>query len=306
MEKLNNFIQNQKIKLLTNRLISKNNYYDSNGHGTVVAGVIAALLNSEGLAGIAPSVELYSVKIMQSSSCFLSDAISGIEWTIDNNINIVSMSFGFNSYSQIFKEILEEAYANNILLVAASGNEGTDNILYPAAYDSVIAVGATTEKDNLAYFSSYGFEQELVAPGVDINSTSLGNTYSASSGTSLAAPHVAGVAALIKSYNKSLTNEQIRAKLRNDALDLGDAGKDDLYGYGLVQVRLNTTNYTFTNTSYFYEVFNISNYGLPNITYNFWLNGTGTIDDVDFLPGYYLVNITFNNSSKRTDIYQVI
>ena len=305
MEKLNNFIQNQKIKLLTNRLISKNNYYDSNGHGTVVAGVIAALLNSEGLAGIAPSVELYSVKIMQSSSGFLSDAISGIEWTIDNNINIVSMSFGFNSYSQIFKEILEEAYANNILLVAASGNEGTDNILYPAAYDSVIAVGATTENDNLAYFSSYGFEQELVAPGVDINSTSLGNSYGLSSGTSLAAPHVAGVAALIKSFNNSLTNEQIRAKLRNDALDLGEEGKDDMFGYGLVQANLEANNFTFVNESYFYEIFNISDYGFLNITYNFWINGTGTIDDVTFLLGYYLINITFSDGSYKARVYNV-
>ncbi|MBS3105414.1 S8 family serine peptidase [Candidatus Woesearchaeota archaeon] len=283
-----------------------NTYYDSNGHGTSVAGVIAALLNDEGLAGTAPEVSLYSVKIMQGSTGDLSNAIAGIEWAIDNNISIVSMSFGLGSYSQIFKEALQEAYNHNIVLVAASGNEATDNILYPAKYDTVIAVGAVDSDDNLASFSSYGFEQELVAPGVDINSTYLGNVYSILSGTSLAAPHVAGVAALIKAFNNSLTNEQIRAKLRNDALDLGTAGKDDLYGYGLVQVRLNTTNYTFTNTSYFYEVFNISNYGLPNITYNFWLNGTGTIDDVDFLPGYYLVNITFNNSSKRTDIYQVI
>src|SRR3989338_1588224 len=282
-----------------------NTYYDSNGHGTSVAGVIAALLNDEGLAGVSPEVSLYSVKIMQGSTGDLSNAIAGIEWAIDNNISIVSMSFGLGSYSQIFKEALQEAYNHNIVLVAASGNEATDNILYPAKYDTVIAVGAVDSDDNLASFSSYGFEQELVAPGVDINSTYLGNVYSILSGTSLAAPHVAGVAALIKAFNNSLTNEQIRAKLRNDALDLGTAGKDDLYGYGLVQVRLNTTNYTFTNTSYFYDLFNISNYGLPNITYNFWLNGTGTIDDVDFLPGYYLINLTFNENNK-TKIYHVL
>src|SRR3989338_8630029 len=221
---------------------------------------------------------------MQGSTGDLSNAIAGIEWAIDNNISIVSMSFGLGSYSQIFKEALQEAYNHNIVLVAASGNEATDNILYPAKYDTVIAVGAVDSDDNLASFSSYGFEQELVAPGVDINSTSLNNQYSVSSGTSLATPHVAG----------------------NDALDLGSTGKDDLYGNGLVQVNLQANNFTIINESYFYEVFNISNYGLLNITYNFWLNGTGTIDDVDFLPGYYLVNITFNNSSKRTDIYQVI
>ncbi len=281
------------------------NYFDSNGHGTSVAGVIAALFNDNGLVGTAPSVDLYSVKIMQSSTGDLSNAIAGIEWSINNSMDIVSMSFGFDSYSQIFKEVLQESYDNNILLVAASGNNGQDNILYPAKYDTVIAVGATTSDDNLAYFSSYGFEQELVAPGVDINSTSLNNDYSVSSGTSLAAPHVAGVAALIKSSNNSLTNEQIRAKLRNDALDLGDEGKDDYFGYGLVQVDLETTNFTFVNESYFYEIFNISNYGLPNITYNFWLNGTGTIDDVDFMPGYYLANIIHGTGSLETLLYNV-
>ncbi len=281
------------------------NYFDSKGHGTSVAGVIAALLNDEGLVGIAPDVSLYSVKIMQSSTGELSNAIVGIEWAIDNNVSIVSMSFGFNSYSQIFKEVLEEAYNYNILLIAASGNNGQDNILYPARYDTVIAVGAVTSDNNLAYFSSYGFEQELVAPGVDINSTSLGNGYGLSSGTSLAAPHVAGVAALIKSYNNLLTNEQIRAKLRNDVLDLGDSGKDDIYGYGLVQTNLEVNNFTFINNSYLYEIFNITDFGLPNQTYWFWLNGTGTVDDVDFMPGYYLSNITFNDGSKKSKYYYV-
>jgi subtilisin family serine protease len=149
--------------------IVDNNYYDSNGHGTQVAGVLAATLNNEGIAGTAPAVSLYSVKIMQSSSGQLSDAISGIEWAINNNMSIVSMSFGFESYSNIMKDALEEAYDSGIVLVAASGNEGTDTILYPAAYSSVIAVGATTENDQLAYFSSYGAEQELVAPGININ-----------------------------------------------------------------------------------------------------------------------------------------
>jgi len=282
-----------------------NNYYDSSGHGTAVAGVIAALLNDEGLAGVAPDVSLYSVKIMQSSTGDLSNAIAGMEWAINNSMDVVSMSFGFDSYSQIFKEVLQEAYDKNILLVAASGNNGQDNILYPAAYDSVIAVGAVTANNNLAYFSSYGFKQELVALGVDINSTSLGNSYSTSSGTSLAAPHVAGVAALIKSFNNSLTNEQIRGKLRNDALDLGAAGKDDYFGYGLVQINLNTSNFTYSNNSYFYEIFNISNYGLLNQSYLFWLNGTGTVDYVKFSVGYYLVNITFNDGSKKSNIYNV-
>src|SRR3989344_5402449 len=121
-----------------------------------VAGVLAAALNGQGIAGVAPSASLYSVKIMQGSSGQLSDAISGIEWAIENNMSIVSMSFGFDSYSNIFKDVLQEAYDSGIVLVAASGNEGRDAVLYPAAYYTVIAVGAISENDQLAYFSSYG------------------------------------------------------------------------------------------------------------------------------------------------------
>lgn len=282
-----------------------NNYWDSHGHGTQVAGIVAALLNDNGLVGVSPTVELYSVKIMQSSTGDLSNAIAGVEWAIDNDIDIVLMSFGIESYSQIFKEALEEAYAEGILLVAASGNEGADSILYPAKYDSVIAVGAITQNDELAYFSSYGFEQELVAPGVGINSTTLGNSYGIASGTSLAAPHVAGVAALIKSSNNSLTNTEIRNKLRNDALDLGQEGKDDYFGYGLVQIKLDSFNFTQANESYFYEIFNITDFRLPNETYSFWVDGVGTIDDVNFLQGYYLVNVTFNDGKKKSNIYNV-
>ncbi|HLG24750.1 MAG TPA: S8 family peptidase [Candidatus Nanoarchaeia archaeon] len=280
-------------------------FSDSNGHGTAVAGVISAVLNGEGLAGVAPDAEIYSVKIMNGSSGSLSDAISGIEWAIENNMDIVSMSFGIESYSQIFKEVLEDAYNNDIVLVAASGNEGTGNILYPAKYDSVIAVGATDSGDNLASFSSYGLEQELVGPGAEINSTSLSNGYLVSSGTSFAAPHVAGVAALIKSYNNSLTNAEIRNKLRNDALDLGDSGKDDFFGYGLVQANFETNDFTSFNDSYFYEIFNITDYGLENVSYNFWISGTGTIDDVEFEDGYYLANLSYQNGNNNSLILNV-
>jgi len=262
-------------------------FNDNNGHGTAVAGVTAALLNNKGIVGVAPDVDLYAVKIMEGSNGDLSNAIAGVEWAIDNNVDIVSMSFGMESYSQIFKEVLEGAYNNGILLVAAAGNE--EDILYPAKYSDVIAVGAVDKDNNKVAFSSYGYELELVAPGVDINSTSLNNEYSLLSGTSMAAPHVAGVTALIKAYNSSLTNAEIRAKLRNDALDLGAIGKDDYYGYGLVQASIKTANYTLQNESYFYEVFNITNYGTEYEDYIFWLNGTGTVDDVDFPIGLYLI-----------------
>ena len=284
--------------------VISNDYNDNNGHGTAVAGVISALINDEGIIGTAPEIDLYAVKIMESSSGDLSDAIAGLEWAINNSMDIVSMSFGFNSYSQIFKEVLEEAYNNGILLVAAAGNNGKDDILYPAKYNKVIAVGAVNKNNNRASFSSYGFDMELVAPGVDINSTSLNNKYTTSSGSSMSTPHVTGVVALIKAFNNSLTNVQIRNKLRNDALDLGNSGWDMLYGFGLVQANLDLFNFTEHNYDYFYRVFNISNYNTPQQENIFWLEAQGHVDDVSFLPGMYLINIT-KFEVNRNYIYNV-
>ena len=278
------------------------NYTDNDGHGTSVAGVLAAVMDDQGIVGVAPGAGIYAVKIMDGSSGQLSDAIDGVQWAIDNDMDIITMSFGMETYSQIFKEALQEAYADNILLIASAGNNNGD-VLYPAAYADVIAVGATDENDERASFSAHGPELEIMAAGVNINSTSSGG-YAVSTGTSLAAPHVAGVAALLKAYNISLTNNQIRAKLRNDALDLGDPGQDDYYGYGLVQANLEGTNYTLSNMSYFYEIYNITDYGTPDEDYLFWLNGTGSIDDVDFPIGMYLIKeyLTGGISEKKINV----
>ena len=266
--------------------IVSEDYNDNNGHGTAVAGVISALINEEGLIGVSPDVNLYAVKIMNSSVGQLSDAIDGVDWAIKNNMNIISMSFGYNAYSQIFKEKLEEAYENNILLISAAGNNGGD-VVYPAKYSTVIAVGATDENNQTASFSAHGYELELVASGVDINTTTNANDYGLFSGTSLSAPHVTGVAALIWSYNTNLTNEELRAKLANDAIDLGEEGKDDYFGYGLVHVDLTKWNTQPSNQSYDYWVYNVSDYGEENQSEEFWLERYGTIDDVVFLSGYY-------------------
>lgn len=270
------------------------NYTDYQGHGTAVAGVVAATINDDGLVGVSPDVDLYAVKIMEGQNGNLSNAIAGLDWALENNMRIVIMSFGQEEYSQIFRDALNQAYQQGILLIAATGNDGENRVLYPAAYSTVIAVGAVDEQDDRASFSNYGPELELVAQGVNISTTTLNGGYVVVSGTSVAAPHVAGVVALLLAVNGSLTNEQLRAKLDANALDLGAAGKDDEYGYGLVHVNLTFSTYNVTPLNYHYEIFNITDYDLPNETRVFWLNGTGTIDDVNFSPGYYQVNRTFN------------
>jgi subtilisin len=276
--------------------IVSDNYTDTNGHGTAVAGVVAAVADGQGLVGIAPAASLYAVKIMNDSSGSISDAIAGVQWAIDNNMSIIVMSFGMSSESEILKTTVQDASNHGILLIAASGNDGTEQFIYPAAYESVIAVGALTTSNQRADFSNYGLQLELSAPGVGINSTSLNNGYFTGSGTSFAAPHVAGVAALDWAYNPALTSTQLRGKLRNDARDLGITGRDDEYGFGLVTVNLTSTNYTWSD-SYEYTLFNITNYG-PNQTLTYWINGTGTIDDVTISPGYYLLQIS--KSANRT------
>lgn len=264
-------------------------YTDTNGHGTAVAGVVAAIADDSGIIGVAPGVDLYAIKVMNGSSGQLSDVVAGVDWAIENDMDILVMSFGTEDYSQILEDALDDASDAGILLIAAAGNDG-DEIRYPAAYDDVIAVGSVDDEDVVASSSNTGSDLELVAPGVDVNTTGLSDGYLTLSGTSLATPHVAGVAALLWSYNASLSAAQVRNVLRSTALDLGDAGRDDSYGYGLVQIALDEGNSSPINDSYFYEVWNITDYDTENETLTFWANGTGTYEDLEFAPGYYEIH----------------
>lgn len=206
------------------------NYADDNGHGTHVAGIISALLNNNGVAGVAPEAGLYSVKVLDGSGeGSYSQVIAGIDWAIENGMKVVCMSFGGSQSSQAMEQAMQKAYDSGILLVAAAGNSG--EIQYPAKYPSVIAVGAVDQSNQRALFSSTGPEMELMAPGMGIESTLPGNSYGEMSGTSTAAPHVAGAAALMINSQPELSNTEVRELLRKNALNLGDPNE---YGSGLV------------------------------------------------------------------------
>jgi minor extracellular protease Epr len=222
--------------------ISKNNKWsDDNGHGTHVAGIIAARNNTIGVIGVAPDAQLYAVKVLDVyGNGYISDVIEGIDWAVQNNMNVVSMSLGTTAYSQALNDTTANAYKAGLLLVAAAGNSGdgnlsTANVLYPAKFDSVIAVSAVDSNNLAPVWSADGTEVELAAPGVDIYSAWLNGGYANASGTSMAAPFVSGVAALIKSKNLSMTPQEIRHTLDYNAIDLGDPGRDRIYGFGLVQ-----------------------------------------------------------------------
>lgn len=210
------------------------NYMDDNGHGTHVAGTIAAVNNIAGVIGVSPQVNLYAIKVLdQYRNGNYSDVVAGIEWSISNHMDIVNMSIGGSTASRTLQKAIDHAYNSGILLIAAAGNSGYDKrgtILYPARYNSVIAVGAVDQQNNRATFSSVGKELELMAPGMNILSTIPGG-YGYDSGTSMAAPHVTGVAALVWEVNPELSNFQIRKVLNESATMLGDSF---YYGNGLV------------------------------------------------------------------------
>ncbi len=215
---------------------------DDNGHGTHVAGIVAALNNSIGVVGIGPQIDLYAVKVLNASgSGYLSDVIEGLDWAIANGMRVVNMSLGTSEDIQSFREAVQKVNEAGIIQVAAAGNTG-GSVLYPAAYPEVIAVSATDQLDNVASWSSRGSEIDLAAPGVNIYSTYKGQTYKTLSGTSMAAPHVAGTAALVLSIpgkcdydgNGTCSPVEVKQKLEEGAVDLGQAGRDELYGSGLV------------------------------------------------------------------------
>lgn len=217
---------------------------DDEGHGTHCAGIVAAVDNEAGVLGVAPEVDLYAVKVINSSGTGLvSDAVAGINWAVDHGMRIVSLSVGGDAYSQAEHDACQAAYDAGLLLVAAAGNYGNpagtgDTVDYPARNDTVIAVAATDAADQRAVWgtlaSATGPAVELAAPGDGIRSTAWDDTYAYGSGTSMACPHVAGVAALVWAAHPEWTNEEVRAVLQNTAEDLGTPGRDEWYGYGLV------------------------------------------------------------------------
>ncbi|VVB85971.1 Halolysin [uncultured archaeon] len=205
-------------------------------HGTHVAGIAGAIMNnSKGIAGIAQS-NIFAVKVMDSNGQGTAGNIArGIRYAANNSAKIISMSiWAYINDSDIEAACNYAYYTKGSLLVAISGNDGIQQIAYPAALDTVIAVGATDSNDQRWSNSNYGSELELVAPGVEINSTIRNNQYANETGTSMAAPHVSGVAALIWSQNPALSNNEVRQILTNTADDLGSPGRDIYYGYGRV------------------------------------------------------------------------
>ncbi len=210
---------------------------DDHYHGTHVAGTVAAVDDNAGVVGVAPEARLYALKILNASgSGSFSDVIAALQWAVDNEIQVTNNSYGSSQNpGGTVQAAFDNSAAAGVLHIAAAGNSGNprgkgNNVIYPARYDSVVAVAATDGNDNRAWFSSTGDTVELAAPGVGINSTKPGGVYGTLNGTSMACPHVAGMAALVIAAGYA----DVRTQLQTTADDLGDAGRDPQYGFGLV------------------------------------------------------------------------
>lgn len=212
---------------------------DDVGHGTHVTGVISATVNNlEGVAGMTWYDKVMPIKVLDQTGAGTTYSVAqGIIWATDHGAKIINMSLGNYAQAEFLHDAIRYAFDKDVVLIAASGNDNTDQPGYPAAYPEVFAVAATDHQKHRAPFSNYGSYIDVAAPGVSIASTYPDNQYAALSGTSMASPHVSALAALIRSVNPLLTNVEVMNIMRNTSVDLGDPGKDDLFGYGQINVK---------------------------------------------------------------------
>ena len=218
----------------------RNDFLDHVGHGTFCAGLIAGAANNIGIIGVAPECSIYAVKILDNhSQGSVRQLIKGIEWCIDNKIDIINCSLGLTRDFTALHDIICLAYNAGIIICAAAGNNrfATD-VEYPAKYPEVIAVGAIDSLKRIAKFNTTGKHAELIAPGVDITSTYLYNKYAINSGTSFSCPLITGAIALIQSktlitQNRKLNTAEIREFIYQHCEDLGLPGVDTIYARGL-------------------------------------------------------------------------
>lgn len=206
-----------------NVINSTNLPHDDNGHGTHIAGTIAAAGGMQGMIGVAPRAIIYPVKAFSyDGSAYVSDIILGIDWCIRNKMHIINMSFGMKTKSSALQSIIRKAYSENIVVVASAGNDKKNRVIdYPAKYTQTISVGATGRNGKIAPFSNRGPNIDIYAPGERIHSSWLGGGYREMSGTSMATSHVSGTIALMLSMKSGLKPDEIKRRLRRTARPIG-------------------------------------------------------------------------------------
>jgi subtilisin family serine protease len=294
---------------------------DDNGHGTHIAGTIGAVGNNRiGVVGVSQNASIMPLKVIDSDGWGPVDRIvKGINYATNNGAKVINASFGGSPSSQVMKDAIADANNKGVLFVAAAGNEGNNNDRnpnYPASYDlpNIISVAATNDRDRLAGFSNYGKNSvDLGAPGEDILSTVPGNQYNFKTGTSMAAPHVAGAAALLLAQNPNFSAPQLKDSLMKTVdsltslngktvsggrLNLGKlfnnspANKPPVFNYGETTTPWHFNNLPTNNSSTFEYTFPENTFTDPDpgdkLTY------TATLMDGSPLPQW----LTFNSDTR--------
>ncbi|MDO8657862.1 MAG: S8 family serine peptidase, partial [Candidatus Levybacteria bacterium] len=296
---------------------------DDNGHGTHVSGTIAAISNnSSGISGINPYSKIMSVKALDNNGSGSTSLISqGIVFAADNGAKVINMSFGtspINSIPQVMKDALDYSFDKNVVLVAAAGNSNDDVYkgYWPAKYNRVISVSSTNENDQKATYSNYG-KVDVAAPGgessnilslnahnpsnptqyLNLGGYSIGNGFLRLNGTSMATPHVSGVASLLIAKNSSLPNLEVKTLLEKYSDDLGAVGYDQYFGSGKINAQKAMTTLVSNSLPPFGEIYSPERNNYMGGIYNI----VGTVGGIAFSS--YQIDIGYgdNPSSWKTD-----
>jgi thermitase len=240
--KLANCAQSRGLGGLLGGSIQVGQCADDNGHGTHVSGTITGNANNgKGVTGVAFNSQLAMCRALGGplGSGSTADVANCINWVTDQGAKVISMSLGGGDSTTLHSAV-QRAWnnGNGVLVVAAAGNDGDSTLEYPAAYSEVVSVAATDNKDARASFSNANSDVEIAGPGVNVLSSYNGSnsSYTTLSGTSMATPHAAGVAAIIRGRNPTFTAAQARSKLDASVDDLGPAGRDTSFGFGRVNL----------------------------------------------------------------------
>jgi len=208
---------------------------DDHGHGTFVSGIIAASWNDEGIRGLCPNARILPVKALDASgSGSYEDVAKAIIYAADQGAKVINLSVGGYAYSYVLQDAIDYALERGSVLVASGGNDGLDQKIYPAAYPSVLGVGSTGAGGAVLPSSNTGGHIDCVAPGGNVLSTGLDGQYVSTSGSSASAAMVSSLAALLMPEKDTLSAASLRRSILESAKDLGDAGPDPSYGFGLI------------------------------------------------------------------------
>lgn len=256
---------------------------DTYGHGTFVSGIIASLDDGEGIIGVAPKVRLVPLKCFVGKTTNVSVICKAIYGAVDDfDCDVINMSFGLMEDSIALKEAIDYAAGKGVIIVAAVGNDGTEELCYPAAYDNVIGVGSVDKNEGASSVSQHNKSVFITAPGVNVKSTDYKGGYTTGSGTSYAAPFVTAAAAVMMNIDDEIDLEQMKAVLSTSAADKGAEGYDEYYGYGILNLE-GCAQSLIGDTKYFISPIETDGEQISAVVYN----NTGEDFSGQFIAGAY-------------------